>query len=549
MKSLRATGEMVRKHEGKPMKSKERYYEEGYSREYGEELGEIGAEELETQEELWLPEEQVAEGEGEEEPEIEKEPREETTSTVALYLREMGSLPLISHEREIELARQMEEGRLQSVEATLSAPNALGHVFALAEKVERGEVLIQEVLKAPAENGETIDAEAYHRRLRKNVGKLRRLSGGEERIEAELKKKRLAQRRRDAAETKRAKIRKAILEGLKDLGLTETRVEEVAEELKKVYSRLAVLEQRRQAATKSAERAQIFRQIRALEATARLPAAELKALVCAIIEGESKIQLARKEFIEANLRLVVSIAKKYINRGLQFLDLIQEGNLGLMRAVEKFDYRLGFRFSTYASWWIRQAITRAIIDSGHTIRVPVHRIEARNKLLRTSQYLLKKLGREPHPEEIAAEAGLPVEEVLKIFRSAAEPVSLETPIGDGDSRLADFVEDKNAPKPAEEAIQADIQTEVKKALAILPPRQEAVIRLRFGIGEDRDHTLEELGEKFALTRERIRQIEQKAIRALRFAVRPKSAPAGAARQGPAAGSDALDSYPSLSDLA
>ncbi|MBI2357818.1 MAG: sigma-70 family RNA polymerase sigma factor, partial [Deltaproteobacteria bacterium] len=398
-----------------------------------------------------------------------------------------------------------------------------------------------------AEEGGTVDTAAYQRRFHKDVAKLRHLGRSQERVEAELKEKRLSKRRRHTLEAKRLKMKKAVLEGLKDLGLEDARVAEVAQELKKIYSRLAVLEQRRQATTKREERARILKEIRALESAAELPAGELKALVCSIIEGESKIQLARKEFIEANLRLVVSIAKKYVNRGLQFLDLIQEGNLGLMRAVEKFDHRLGFRFSTYASWWIRQAITRAIIDSGHTIRVPVHRIEARNKLVRTSQYLLRKLGREPHPEEIAAEAGLPVEEVVKIFRSAAEPVSLETPIGDGDSRLADFVEDKNAPRPADEAIQANIQTEVKKALAILPPRQEAVIRLRFGIGEKRDHTLEELGERFALTRERIRQIEQKAIRALRFAARPKSAPAGAARQAPAAGSDALESYASLSD--
>lgn len=524
-------------------------YEEGFSHEYSGELKEIGAEELEPQEDLWLPEAEPAEGEAEEEAETETEAREETASTIALYLREMGSLPLISHEREIELAKQMEEGWLQSTEATLSAPTALAHVFTLAQKTDQGEVLIQDVLKATAEGGEPTDTEVHRRRFRKDVAKLSRLSRSQERIEAELKKKRVTKRRRDALEAKRSKIKKAILEELKDLGLTETRVADVAEELKKVYSRLAVLEQRRQAATKSEERARILKEIRALEGTARLPAGELKALVCSIIEGESKIQLARKEFIEANLRLVVSIAKKYINRGLQFLDLIQEGNLGLMRAVEKFDYRLGFRFSTYASWWIRQAITRAIIDSGHTIRVPVHRIEARNKLVRTSQYLMRKLGREPHPEEIAAEAGLPVEEVLKIFRSAAEPVSLETPIGDGDSRLADFVEDKNAPRPAEEAIQADIQIEVKKALAILPPRQEAVIRLRFGIGEDRDHTLEELGEKFALTRERIRQIEQKAIRSLRFAGRPKSAPAGASRQAPAIGSGAAEPYSSFSDSA
>lgn len=499
-------------------------YEEGFSPEYAEEPQDIAIEGVETEEEFWLPGEAFGESEGEKEAEAEPETetKEQTTSTVALYLREMGSLPLISHEREIELARQMEEGKLQVTAAALSSPTALGHVFALAEKIESGEIPVQDVIKEVEEGEAESEIEAHRKRVLKSVAQLNRLSQRRDRIELELGRKRLANRRRDALQNKRSKTKLAILGALEELHLSDSRVEEVARELKKAYSRLAVLEQQRQASAKHQERARTLAEIRAIEANTGLPSAELKHLVCSIIEGESKIQLARKEFIEANLRLVVSIAKKHIHRGLQFLDLIQEGNLGLMRAVEKFDYRLGFRFSTYASWWIRQAISRAIIDSGHTIRVPVHRIEARNKLLRTSQYLVRKLGREPRPEEVAAEAGLPVEEVLKIFRSAAEPVSLETPIGDGDTRLADFVEDKTAPKPSEEAIQTDMQSEVKKALAVLPPRQEAVIRLRFGIGEPRDHTLEELGEKFALTRERIRQIEQKAIRALRFPMRAKN---------------------------
>jgi RNA polymerase primary sigma factor len=496
-------------------------YEEGFTPDDNDDLAEVPAEESEGQEDFWLSDEQLPEGEAEEESGTNVAAKEQTTSTIALYLREMGSLPLISHEREIELAKQMEEGRLQITSVTLSSPIALGHVAVLSEKAEQGEIQVQQILKATADGEDGLAADIYQKRFHKNVARLNRLGQARERFEAELKKKRISKRRRQQLESKRAKMQKSIFEGLGDLELADSQVDEIAEELKRTYPQLAALEQRRHAATKKPDRARILKEIRRAEKTIGVPVAELKEMVCSIIEGESKIQLARKEFIEANLRLVVSIAKKYINRGLQFLDLIQEGNLGLMRAVEKFDHRLGFRFSTYASWWIRQAITRAIIDSGHTIRVPVHRIEARNKLLRTSQYLLRRLGREPQPEEIAIEAGLPVEEVLKIFRSAAEPVSLETPIGDGDSRLADFVEDKNAPKPAEEAIHTDIQSEVKKALAILPPRQEAVIRLRFGIGEGRDHTLEELGERFALTRERIRQIEQKAIRSLRFAARPR----------------------------
>lgn len=490
--------------------------EEGLSTDYNDELQDSSMDEPETDGDPWLLDEQVEEGEGEEEAESRTATKEHATNTVALYLRDMGSFPLISHAREIELGKQMEQGRFQITEAVLSSPTTLSYVFDLAGKIERGELPLNDVLSDTEETEQAVKIGIHHKRFRKGVAKLHRLSRGYDRIESETRKKRVAKRRRETLEAKRLKAKREIVTALMELHLSDSRIDEIAQELKKTYSRLAVLQQKVQSSSRTQERNPLLSQIHDIEATTSLPAAVLKDLVCSIIEGESKIQLARKEFIEANLRLVVSIAKKYINRGLQFLDLIQEGNLGLIRAVEKFDYRLGFRFSTYASWWIRQAISRAIIDSGHTIRVPVHRIEARNKLLRTSQYLVRKLGREPQPEEVAAEAGLPVEEVLKIFRSGAEPVSLETPIGDGESRLLDFVEDKGALRPSDEAIQADIQIEVKKALAILPPRQEAVLRLRFGIGEPRDHTLEELGEKFALTRERIRQIEQKAIRALRF---------------------------------
>jgi RNA polymerase primary sigma factor len=259
-----------------------------------------------------------------------------------------------------------------------------------------------------------------------------------------------------------------------------------------------------------------------VEMASGLPVEKLTEMYSQIIEGERKADISKARLVEANLRLVVSIAKKYTNRGLQFLDLIQEGNIGLMKAVDKFEYRRGYKFSTYATWWIRQASTRAIADQARTIRIPVHMIETINKLVRTSRYLMQEIGREPTPEEIAAKMELPVEKVRKVLKIAKEPISLETPIGEEeDSHLGDFIEDKTVINPSEAVINLSLSEQTRKVLATLTPREEKVLRMRFGIGEKSDHTLEEVGQDFSVTRERIRQIEAKALRKLRHPSRAK----------------------------
>ena len=449
-----------------------------------------------------------------EEPHAEPDETGATFSSVQQYLHEIGSVALLNRERETELAMQMERGKNQILQTLWSIPMALHHVTELGNAVASGDVDLRTVVEK-ADNdaddgGEILDPRPFL----KLINKLRALHETREKYRRELKRSRLSKQRQAIVTHKQSRSTEKICALMQELRLSSDQVEKMVEQLKRAAERLATLEQQERASSRGGRNA-ILAEKESIEEKVGLTTAEIKIQVRLIQAGEAQVSTAKKEFTEANLRLVVSIAKKYINRGLGFLDLIQEGNLGLMRAVEKFDYRLGFRFSTYASWWIRQGITRGLIDTGRTIRIPVHRVELRNKIIQTAQRLQRKLDREPRPDELAKAMRMPVPDLLKVLQVQGEPVSLQTPIWEDGDELEDFVEDRINRRPEEEAMEGTLRRDVRKALAILTPRQEKVVRMRFGIEENRDYTLEELGEMFTVTRERIRQIEQKSLQILR----------------------------------